>query len=179
MIIKFFRANCRILISWNIIETSWSDALWSTFSQRQGLKYTAEACHGGGGASEMLMLSRHKAGPAGLLMGLTMFIMWLLGNDFGLHLTHLPPHYSHPTPPSWPLSCENFTLALTYISAGILCNRVWTHQAGRLSHPHRSRTERMLDASETAVQQDALRWPQVQGQVVAFLSLWPLNVEEV
>ena len=48
------------------------------FNQRQGLKYTAQVCHGRGGASEMLVLSRHEAGPAELPMGLAISIMQLL-----------------------------------------------------------------------------------------------------
>ena len=152
-------------------ETSWSDALWSMFNQRQGLKYTAQACHGGGGASEMRVLGRHKAGPAKLPVGLAISIMWLLWNDFRLHLASPSPHSSHATLCSWPLSCENFTLALTHIPAGILWPSGLNSPAGGLSHPHRNRTEKMLDASETVVREGALGWLQAPGLRVEFLSL--------
>ena len=144
-------------------ETSWSEALWSMFNQIQGLKYTAQACYSRGGVSEMLVLSRHEAGPVELPMGLAVSIMQLLWNDFRLCLARPPPHSSHPTPPSWPLSCENFTLALTHISPGILWPSGLNSPDRRAEPPTQKQDERMLDASETAVQEDALGWPQAPG----------------
>lgn len=103
------------------------------FNQRQELKYTATACRGGRDTVEMPVLTCRKAGPAGWLMVLAMFIVRLLCNDFRLRWTHPPPHF-HPTPPSWPSSCENSTLALIPLCWNSLTVVLELTRQGDLNH---------------------------------------------
>lgn len=83
-------------------------------------------------------------------------------------------------PPSFPqqaLSCENFTLAPIYISAGILWQSGLNLCGRKMEPPTQEQNKKDARCLGDTAPKDALCWPQVPGQSSGiFLSLWLLKI---